>query len=128
MLRQEIIKNPKEFTQIKLSDFTSKISAYDMSCFKKMQNELLTYKKTELTDEINLIDTSIELMELKDESEKYKFIKEVYNDFNRYRIKNKQLEEEDKLKLIKRRMKLFPKNGKSSGKYFKELLSYDKKD
>ena len=51
------------------------------------------------------------------------FIKEIQNDFINSQTNNQEISEEEKIKLIKRRMKIFSESMKNKTDYFKTLLT-----
>lgn len=122
-IRDLILNNEERFTGLDLSQYSHCLSLEDIKQFNKIKNELNTYKKTSIKDEINLIDSAIEILKLQDNEQKYQFIKQIENDFNFFFINNKKLLEEDKIKLIKKRINLFQDLKNNQKSYYKKLLT-----
>ncbi len=122
-LRNDFLKN--EFKEEDLKNSTDKLSKEDFNYIKRLNNDYNGYLKSSVTDEILLVNSAISLMKLKDEKEKYKFIKEVDGDITIFLSKNKKIDEKEKIELIKRRMKLFESSLKyeETSEYFKKLLT-----
>ncbi len=123
-LRNLILDNEEKFLNLKL-DTSNKLSKEDLTYFKKIQNELNTYKKNFIKDTILLTNSGIEQLNLKDSAKIVDFIKQVENDFRYYIAQNTKLEFENQVKLIKKRIQIFQgfdsKNHKNN--YFKNLIN-----
>ncbi len=122
-LRKLILENEEKFLSLNFD--TKKLSNEDITYFKKIQNELNTYKKNFIKDTIILIDCAIESLNLKNEDTTIDFIKQVENDFRYYISQNSKLELENQLELIKKRMQIFQDNNSKNAKnnYFKSLIN-----
>lgn len=115
-----IQKDSGEFLNHNLDFENSFLTKEDLASFKQKQADLLTFKKTNVLDEISLINFALENLNLKKDEQKYQFIKEVENDFNLFISNNKKLDETNKIEIIKRRMNLFYKKDKQD--YYKKVL------
>lgn len=115
------IKN-KDFININLDSYTDELTKEDLNYLKQIQTNLSTYKINSIIDEIDLIESAIQISDLKTDKEKYEFIKEVLNDFILYKSENKKLAQEDKISVIKNRILKF----KNSLNYFKNLIKQEK--
>ncbi len=102
-----------KFEDIDLNNYKLKLSKNDTAYFQNLQNRL-KINKTSVMDEIYLVNYALESANIKNNSDKCKFIKEVADDFSQ--IKNNSTD--DKTKTIKRRIELF----KNKEGYFKKLL------
>jgi len=124
-LRELILKNEEEFISKDFDKFEDSLILEDINCLKKLQNDLKTFKKTSVKDEMLLLNSSINLLKMKTFEEKYNFLKEVDGDIALFLYKNKTIEEKDKVEIIKRRMLLFRdyKNPNEISLYYKELIS-----
>ncbi len=100
-----------------------KLSQDDVKYFQNFQNKLNGHKRTSLCDEIMLINTAIEYLKIADNADKYEFIKSLNNDFINHLEANKILNEEDKIKLVKRRISLFSDKKSDTSNYYKKLIS-----
>lgn len=122
-LRNLVIENEDEFLQIDLSKFVQKLSKNDMNYFLSLKNTLKTSKNTSIKDEINLVNSAIEVLKLKDDDEKFDFIKQVNNDFNLFIELNKKIEDKDKIDIVKKRIKIYSNDNKKSNDYYKKQLT-----
>ncbi len=122
-LRNDFLKN--EFSEDALKNSQDKLSNEDFNYLTRLANDFKGYLKSSVTDEIILVNTAVSLMKLKNEKEKYDFIKEVDGDITIFLSKNKKIEEKEKIDIIKRRMKLFESSLKKeeTSEYFKKLLT-----
>lgn len=117
-----ILENEEEFKNLDFSQFNSKLSNLDIKYFENIKTKLKTYKKTAQIDEINLIKSAIELLQLNDDNLKYEFISKVNDDFLNAIECNKNLLEQDKITIIKRRITLFQDSENKTLDYFKKLI------
>ena len=117
-----ILENEEEFKNLDFSQFNSKLSNLDIKYFENIKTKLKTYKKTAQIDEINLIKSAIELLQLNDDNLKYEFISKVNDDFLNAIECNKNLLEQDKITIIKRRIALFQDSENKTLDYFKKLI------
>lgn len=122
-IRSLIINNEERFLGLDLNEYSQCLNEEDLKFFNRLKAEINTYKKVSIKDEINLIDSAIELLNLQNDNEKYEFIKEVDSDFTLFFINNKKLVEEDKISLIKKRINLFKDMLKNQKTYYKKLLT-----
>ncbi|MBR1617481.1 hypothetical protein IJ670_04950, partial [bacterium] len=113
-LREMILKDTNAFVKIDFSQYTEKLNLKDIGYLSKMQMKLKSGLFYEVKDEIELIDAAIEYLK-KDETEQYNFICAINEDF----ISSNQMTEEDKIKIVKKRLDKF-KN--PNLKYFKEKI------
>lgn len=123
---RHVLRNSKDdFLKLDVNDFVEELTKEDLSYFNIAKQLVLNNDIGRLYDEIDLIDASFEIAQIKDEKEKYNFLKQIKNDFKNFKNENKTLKEEDKVQIIKRRIAIL-KEGKSSKnncKYFKTILS-----
>lgn len=112
----------EEFLELNLLNYEEKLSKEDFEYFKQLQNSLSSYKANSIKDEVRLIETGFEFLNLKNDKDKYDFIKQVLNDFSYSRFENKKLTKKDKAVLVKERILIF-KNGDN---YFKNLIKQEK--
>lgn len=117
-------QNYEEFMQIDFETTLNGISQEDLIYFNNLKTKSKTSQKTVQDDEIDLINCSLEILNLPLDNQKYQFIKLLLNDFNNFQTENKSLKEEDKISLAKRRMELFKDSisDKRDYKYYKKLL------
>ena len=122
-LRDDLIK--EEADKINIEEFKNKLSRDDFNYFNKILNELKGFKKTQVLDDILLINTALSIIKTRTDKEKYDFIKEVDGDITIFLMKNKKIDEDEKLAVIKRRMKLFEdfSHRNTTSDYFKKLLT-----
>lgn len=118
-----ILDNEEEFISLDFSQFSTKLSNLDIRYFENIKTKLKTYKKTAQIDEINLIKSAFELLGLKEETLKYKFVSKINDDFFNTLEQKKVLLEQDKIELIKRRIALFQDEKNGSLDYFKNLIT-----
>ena len=102
------------FLAIDFNNYKLRLTNSDIAYFQTLKNRL-NINKTEVIDEINLENYALKLLNLKTNSEKYEFIKEIIDDFSL----NKNSKPEDKIPVVKRRLELF----KNKESYFSKLLS-----
>ena len=112
----------KDFINLNIDSYTDELIKEDLNYLKQIQANLSTYKINSIIDEIDLIESGIQISDLKTDKEKYEFIKEVLNDFMFYKSENKKLAQEDKISVIKNRILKF----KNSLNYFKNLIKQEK--
>lgn len=112
-----ILDDREKFLKIELSN----LSINDVKYFNNIKNKLSNYKKTSIIDEIQLIKTAITSLNLRENRSIYDFISSVDNDFMCHLEQNKIIKEEDKIRLIKRRMRLFEDKNNIKN-YFKDFL------
>ena len=125
-LREQILKNDIEFVSTNFEKFTSNLTDDDIRYLNKAKNDLKTFKKMSVKDEVLLINSAINILKLKTFEEKYKFIKEVDGDLSFFLFRNKSINEKDKIEIIKRRMYLFRDyiNPEETSSYFKNLIAF----
>ena len=114
---------PDEFILANLLDKNDVISKEDLAILNKIREKLKTQKRTLQIDELKMINCAIDLISLKKNEEKYQFIKEVENDFSNNQLKNQEISEEEKIKILKRRMQIFSENTKNKNNYYVNLLT-----
>ena len=117
------IKNVDDFLNLNLDDFNSKLSKEDISYFQNLKNQLSGFQKIAILDEIDLVNTSIEIAKIQTDDKKYDFISQINRDFAFHLKQNKNLNEEEKIKLIKRRIKLFCDENENCKMYYKQLIT-----
>ncbi|MBE7708071.1 MAG: hypothetical protein E7Z88_05120 [Cyanobacteria bacterium SIG27] len=119
-----ILKNTDDFLQLDFNQEYNKLNQEDIRFFQTAQNNLRTIKKTIFLDEMSLIKTALEELDLKENSKKYDFIKQINSDFIYFLEQNKTIKEEDKVKLLKRRIAIFKDDNSKVKSYFKKLLAF----
>ena len=112
----------RDFTNMDINSYSEDLTRYDLNYFKQIQTDLSTYKSTSIKDEIDIIQGAFSILNLKDNKEKYEFLKEVINDFMSFKAQNKKLSQEDKIHLIKHRVLIF----KDRINYFKNQIKTEK--
>lgn len=118
------IEDEDEFLKYDIGKNEINLSSSDFKFLTNLQRDFNTNLKTSIIDDFLLIKSAIELLNLKNSKDKYNFIKQISNDFAVFKNNNQnKLEQQDKVLLVKKRMKLFPKDNLKSCSYFKELLS-----
>ena len=124
-LRELILTNEDEFISTEFERFDSNLIEDDIKYFNKIKNDMKTFKKTAIKDDVFLINSALNMLKLKTFDEKYKFIKEVDGDITLFLFKNKAIAEKDKIEIIKRRMQLFKdyKYSEEISLYYKNLIS-----
>ena len=124
-LRNLFKTSKDEFSTLDLTKYYSTLSKNDLNYFNYLYQNAKTFKAQEITDEISLVDCAVEILNIKNDDEIYEFIQSVKDDILNFISANKKITEEDKISLIKRRMKLFndlkDKKSSKSG-YFKKVL------
>lgn len=120
-----IISNEEEFLNIIFEEYSQKLITLDINYLKQLQNELKTYKNTQIKDEILIILSGVDILNLKNDKDKYDFILQVRNDFSSFKFENKKITKEDKISLVKTRIQIFKENlnSKNSLNYFKKLIN-----
>ncbi len=118
-----ILDNEKPLCEKDILKNSSKLNKEDLAYFVNIIREFQIYKKTSLKDEISLINAAFEVMKLKDNKEKYDFIKDIKNDFYEFEHNNKKIEVQDKIDLTKRRINMFSSNPKKALNYYKKVLT-----
>ena len=120
-LRSLITQDLERFLRADFNNFSNELTKEDISYFQKTKNELQTNKKTSVVDDIILENTAIEILGLENDKAKYAFLKQVRDDFSN----NKDLNEDNKISIVKRRIKLFSDTQNKSllSKYYKNLLT-----
>ena len=81
-------------------------------------------KNISVLDELLLINSALEVANLKNVAEKYQLIKALWADLAPKNKLQQEQGEEEKAKLIKRRLRLFKDKNKTSKEYFKELITF----
>ncbi len=119
-----ILKNTDDFLELDFNQEYNKLNQEDIRFFQTAQNNLRIIKKTNFLDEILLIKTALEELDLKENSKKYDFIKQINSDFIYFLEQNKTIKEEDKVKLLKRRIAIFKDDNFKVKSYFKKLLAF----
>lgn len=120
-LRSLITQDLERFLRADFNNFSNELTKEDISYFQKTKNELQTNKRTSVVDDIILENTAIEILGLENDKSKYAFLKQVRDDF----LNNKDLNEDNKISIVKRRIKLFSdtQNKNMLSKYYKNLLT-----
>lgn len=118
-----ILENLNEFLSEDLLQYQTKLTIEDIKYFENIKIKLQSYKKTVTLDEINLIVSAMEIAKIDAAESKYEFIKQVYFDFVAFLEQNKTITEEDKIRLIKRRIELFADKSTKGKNYFKKLFT-----
>ena len=116
-LRNLVLTDEKAFLNVDLAKLNLKLSESDLAYFIKIQNGADAAKILEIKDEIELLNCAIEILEISDLAQKYKFIKQVNSDFELEK-RDKKLQENEKIEIVKRRMNLY----KNAEKYYKNKL------
>ena len=106
---------PDEFILANLLDKNDVISKEDLAILNKIREKLKTQKRTLQIDELKMINCAIDLISLKKNEEKY--------DFSNNQLKNQEISEEEKIKILKRRMQIFSENTKNKNNYYVNLLT-----
>ena len=118
-----ILENQDEFLNYDLDSKINLLSDEDIKYFQNVKNKIQTYKKNSIKDEIILINSSMKIAKITENSKKYDFIKQILNDFCLFYEQNKLLEEKDKIEIIKRRLHLFLNKETKTSSYFEKLFS-----
>ena len=124
-LRDYILPQEDKFMSVDFEKLDNSLIDDDIKYLNKIKNDLKTFKRTAIKDEILLVNCAVNLLKLKTFEDKYKFIKEVDGDINVFLFKNKKIEEKDKVEIIKRRIQLFKdyKNPDEISSYYKNLIT-----
>ena len=124
-LRELILTDENKFISTDFNRFNTELIEDDIKYLNKIKNDLNTFKKVAIKDDVFLVNSAITLLKLKTFEDKYKFIKEVDGDITLFLFKNKAITEKDKVEIIKRRMQLFKdyKNPEEISLYYKNLIS-----
>lgn len=118
-----ILDDTDKFLEIDFSQEFDKLNQEDIYYFKSAQNNLVGAKRVCFIDELFLIKTALDEISVKNDVDKYNFIKQINADFNIYSQQNKQINEDDKVKLAKRRIAIFKDSNSKEKNYFKKLLT-----
>lgn len=119
-----LLNDTQEFFIYKIDDVKDDLSQEDYNYFINLKNKLTTYKKDVFLDEILLIDVASKQISLEADN-KYQFIKSVINDFLCFCEKNKTINENDKITLIKRRIALYKDKLNNRTQYYTQLIGTD---
>lgn len=122
-IRNLMLLEVDEFISLDLNNFSSKLSMQDINYFNKCKGLLLTSKKTATLDELRLVNSAIDVLGLKENKDIYDFILKIQNDFDSTRLNSKQLNEQDKIEIVKRRVKLFKDSNELTSAYYKKALT-----
>ena len=124
-IRDLILKDKDKFLTIDFNSLNDKLDASDIQKFNRIKNDIQTSKINPIKDDILLINSAIDVLKIKNNDEKYNFIKLVENDFYNSDVQTDKLDENKKIELIKRRMKLFKNslNNDSISEYFKSRIT-----
>ena len=114
-LRNLVTDDIQKFLEIDFSEYKLKLTQQDINYFLKLQGRM-QQNKTSVTDEINLVNCAIELLDIKNDSDKYCFISQIQDDLNTIKDETEDI----KIEKIKRRMELF----KNKDDYYKKLLVF----
>lgn len=117
-----LLKDFEKFIYFKFEDIKNDLSQDDYNYFTNLQNKLNTYKKEVFLDEVLLIEVAANQIPL-EVDEKYQFIKSVVNDFLCFCEKNKKIDENDKISLIKRRIALYKDKLNNKTQYYTKLIN-----
>ena len=119
-----IIDNKEEFLNYDLAQQSLLLSNDDLNYFLKIQNDLNTYKRTQILDDLMLIKTSISVGQIRSDSDKYLFIKQIQDDFTCFSVINQnKITEQDKTSIVKRRLELFNDKKTKNQEYFRSLIA-----
>lgn len=116
-----LLKNYEKFFEINLDEIKFDLSNDDYNYFLNLQNKLTTYKKEILLDEILLIDTACCQIPVEND-DKFQLIKSIMNDFMAFSEKNKGINEDDKISLVKRRIALYKDKLTNKTQYYTKLI------
>ncbi len=124
-IRDLILKDKDKFLTIDFNSLNDKLDSSDIQKFNRTKNDIQTSKINSIKDDILLINSAIDVLKIKNNDEKYNFIKLVENDFYNSDVQTDNLDENKKIELIKRRMKLFKNslNNDSISEYFKSRIT-----
>lgn len=111
------------FLKIDLSSYLHLLNNQDVKFFQGLFSKLNCYKKTETLDELKLINSALKISKILDFKQKYDFITDIKNDFVCHLERNKNISEEDKIRIVKRRMEIFKKNNIKKDDYFLSIIS-----
>ena len=119
--RDQILKNKDKFIIVDFNSLNDKLSVDDINYFNRLKRDLQTYKINTVKDDILLVNSAIDVLKIKNNNEKYNFVKLVVNDFN---SQFENLDENKKIDLVKRRMKLFKNSlhNDNISEYFKSKI------
>ena len=117
-----ILENKDKFLEVDFSLDEIMLSNADVALFQSIKNQLATKSAQKILDEILLINSALEVLNLAKNDEKYELIMQLLYDL-RFGDKDKQeVSEEEKISTIKRRLSLFKDKNKASKEYFKKLI------
>lgn len=119
-----ILDDLEGFLSQNFSLYQTKLTTEDINYFENIKLRLLSSKKTLVQDEINLIASALDVAKINAFESKYNFIKQVNFDFIAFMEQHKMITEEDKIRLINRRVELFSDKSKKSKNYFKQLFTF----
>ena len=121
-LREMILKDKDKFLSVDLNSFRDKFIDEDFKYLNRLKRDMQTYKINAVKDDILLVNSAIDVLKIKNNGEKYNFIKLIENDFN---SQVDPIDESKKIELVKRRMKLFKNslNNENISEYFKSKIT-----
>ena len=116
-----ILEDFDKFSNTDFSTYQDKLSRDDLNFFENIKTQI---KNISVLDELLLINSALEVANLKNVDEKYQLIKALWADLAPKNKLQQEQGEEEKAKLIKRRLRLFKDKNKTSKEYFKELITF----
>ena len=117
-----ILDDSHKFSEINLAQFKTRLSKKDISFLQKCQNDLLTFKKTSLLDELKLIDCASKILKLNSIDDIYDFLIQVDDDFNVFYFQNKKISQQDKIDILKKRVKLMQDSSKNNYEFYRTVI------
>ena len=123
-LRNLILKDENNFLELNLQQYSSRLSKKDFSFFQKCQNDLQTFKKNILLEDLRLIDCALKILKINDINQQYDFLIQIDNDFTAFCYQNKKINEVDKIEILKKRIKLFKDSSENNFDYYKSVINF----
>ena len=114
-LRNLLKDDIEKFKTDDLEEYKYRLSSQDINYLQKLKLDIVK-NKTAVLDEMNLIDTAIKCLNIKNDVDKYNFIVQI-NDDKKLIEKN---DEQSLMNIVKRRISLF----KNSNHYYEKLLGF----
>lgn len=119
-IRNNIINNEDLFLKTDFDDLNLKLNQNDRQYFKFVKNELKSYRKNKIKDEIIMINSLLNKYAIKNDT--YCLIKEIENDLIDFKKENKNIKDEDLIKLITRRIEIFKSKNFDNCEFFLNLV------
>lgn len=106
-VRNLILEDSETFLTLDFANYQDKLSQCDINFLNRLRKDLQTCKINCVKDDILLVNTALDVLKIKEDTEKCEFIRQIDNDFSEITASGDKIDEERKITLVKRRMELF---------------------